>query len=63
MQGKENGQKSSIHYVLHIEHGAHVDFSASSVKCVDIHHYACIKAVIMCLCGDPNNILYKYFKA
>ena len=37
-------------------------FFASSVKCVDIHHYACIKAVIIYLCSDPNNILYKYFK-
>lgn len=30
---------------------------ASSVKCVDVHHYACIKVVIMYLCSDPNNVL------
>ena len=31
-------------------------FFASSVKCVDIHHDACIKAVIIYLCSAPNNI-------
>ena len=40
----------------------HPSKNASSVKCVDIHLPASLKAAITYLCNDPNNILYKYFK-
>lgn len=36
---------------------------ASSVKCVDVHHYACVKAVIVYLCSDPNNVFVQIFQS
>ena len=37
-------------------------YLTSSVKCVDVHHYACVKAVIIYLCNDPDNVFVQIFQ-